>query len=210
MKRITRWLFHALAFFSLSLFALSVFVAFRSQFYCDQLRFAIDKVPTAQMTSYPDGPLLSMFHYPDDGEGPDTVWLEPLELLSDPLGQDPYGLDWEPVGPQFAELIESEKSDPSEPFDNVILWSHLGVSCLSEPDYMTYIHFRHETLILLTALLPAVWLIWIVGRRKRLRRQAGLCVKCGYDLRGNVRPGCPECGHGQGNERRSESQHPTS
>jgi hypothetical protein len=44
------------------------------------------------------------------------------------------------------------------------------------------------------AILPAVW----VDRRRRRRnarrrRDAGLCAKCGYDLRGS--PGrCPECG----------------
>jgi hypothetical protein len=41
-----------------------------------------------------------------------------------------------------------------------------------------------------------LWL-WIVRpeqiRRKRLDN--GLCVHCGYDLRGNVSDVCPECGH---------------
>ena len=36
---------------------------------------------------------------------------------------------------------------------------------------------------------PTLWL-W---RRDR-RRQPGLCVKCGYDLRGNASGVCPECG----------------
>jgi hypothetical protein len=30
--------------------------------------------------------------------------------------------------------------------------------------------------------------------RRSRRRQAGLCVKCGYDLTGNVTGTCPECG----------------
>ena len=38
---------------------------------------------------------------------------------------------------------------------------------------------------------------YIVARpliRVRNRRRRGLCVTCGYDLRGNVSGVCPECG----------------
>ncbi len=30
--------------------------------------------------------------------------------------------------------------------------------------------------------------------RRHIRRKRGLCVACGYDLRGNLLAGCPECG----------------
>ncbi len=30
--------------------------------------------------------------------------------------------------------------------------------------------------------------------RRHLRRKRGLCVACGYDLRGDLTRGCPECG----------------
>ena len=44
---------------------------------------------------------------------------------------------------------------------------------------------------LVLALLPAGWVVrW---RRGRLRRRAGLCLKCGYDLRATPER-CPECG----------------
>ncbi len=42
--------------------------------------------------------------------------------------------------------------------------------------------------VLLTA-MPTAWLFW----RDR-RRAPGLCVKCGYDLRGADHKVCPECG----------------
>jgi len=32
------------------------------------------------------------------------------------------------------------------------------------------------------------------ARRRAMRRLKGLCVQCGYDLRGNVSDTCPECG----------------
>ena len=49
---------------------------------------------------------------------------------------------------------------------------------------------------LLTAIWPAVWLRRFL--RDRHRRRSGLCVGCGYDLRGNPQGGCPECGMGAG------------
>ena len=41
------------------------------------------------------------------------------------------------------------------------------------------------------ALLPAGWFFGFVRRRRR--RRAGLCVRCGYDLRASPDQ-CPECG----------------
>lgn len=45
-------------------------------------------------------------------------------------------------------------------------------------------------------LFPAMF-IYFPGRRKRRRRKLGLCVRCGYDLRGqsDASSGCPECGN---------------
>ena len=42
-------------------------------------------------------------------------------------------------------------------------------------------------------------ILWLVipgpfALRRHLRRKRGLCVPCGYDLRGNPLDGCPECG----------------
>lgn len=55
-------------------------------------------------------------------------------------------------------------------------------------------------LALNTLLASVVWgglLFGPVAVRRRIRRRRGRCVRCGYDLRDQVAPGCPECGAGQ-------------
>ncbi len=42
--------------------------------------------------------------------------------------------------------------------------------------------------------LPYPAYAWLAGRRLRRRRARGQCLRCGYDLRGNVSGRCPECG----------------
>ena len=46
----------------------------------------------------------------------------------------------------------------------------------------------------LVSLLGGGWLVWS-GRRARRRAMTGVCLKCGYDLRGlGAGAPCPECG----------------
>ena len=41
-----------------------------------------------------------------------------------------------------------------------------------------------------------LWLLTLgpFTARRMIRRKRGLCIKCGYDLRGDFSSGCPECG----------------
>jgi hypothetical protein len=46
-----------------------------------------------------------------------------------------------------------------------------------------------------------VWLLFDARRKQRTedhRRRHGLCLTCGYDMTGNVRNVCPECGYRRG------------
>ncbi|MFG0252059.1 MAG: hypothetical protein ACF8NJ_04210 [Phycisphaerales bacterium JB038] len=51
----------------------------------------------------------------------------------------------------------------------------------------------------------AVLLAGLAGRQLR-RRRRGYCLACGYDLRGELGGGCPECGWGRGEEPSKECE----
>jgi len=45
--------------------------------------------------------------------------------------------------------------------------------------------------------MPIVLVLWRISRRQariEFRRKTGMCLNCGYDLRGNTTGICPECG----------------
>jgi len=74
-----------------------------------------------------------------------------------------------------------------------------GVACrqpVSLPGKIIHAHhigFRLWPCFLLFAAYPTI--AFIRGPLRRWRRQRkGLCVKCGYNLSGNVTGACPECG----------------
>jgi hypothetical protein len=80
-------------------------------------------------------------------------------------------------------------------------WNKLGFSMVLEYDtadvnsqfsLFPRAFVPHWFVVLLTALSPAIVVFRAI--RKRRVRAAGLCPKCGYDLRATPQR-CPECGH---------------
>jgi len=62
------------------------------------------------------------------------------------------------------------------------------------------VSFPYWMVVLVLGLLPSWRFVWLDVRRRR-RRRAGLCVRCGYDLRASNER-CPECGEEIGKETR--------
>jgi hypothetical protein len=66
-----------------------------------------------------------------------------------------------------------------------------GPNSNGAPSTSTYIMIPYALLIIATAFAPIRRVLGITRKSKRL--ESGLCVHCGYDLRGSALR-CPECG----------------
>lgn len=60
-------------------------------------------------------------------------------------------------------------------------------------DMLSYIRFPFWLIILLSAILPAIWFFRFRARTTQRRKEMGFCLTCGYDLRAS-KDRCPECG----------------
>lgn len=75
----------------------------------------------------------------------------------------------------------------------------LGFRNVTPPSFHTHHRFHHALfvpiwlLLAITGTFPVIALIR-GPLRHRYRRRSGLCLKCGYNLKGNQSGTCPECG----------------
>jgi len=68
------------------------------------------------------------------------------------------------------------------------------VDIIRTPRGEALVHFPLWAPVLLFVIYPTIAFVRSPVRRRR-RRKKGLCLKCGYDLTGNVTGICPECGN---------------
>ncbi|MCO6436167.1 MAG: hypothetical protein J5J06_03675 [Phycisphaerae bacterium] len=85
-----------------------------------------------------------------------------------------------PSMPAFVERYAHEGSRGPARHEITVYWCNVGSVAL--------IWSTGTTLVLFGGVAMLDW------ARIRRRRRLGLCVKCGYDLRGLPEPRCPECG----------------
>ncbi len=100
------------------------------------------------------------------------------------------------VGVYIPKSLEAGKTaDTPSRLELPWIWTMSSVAVSSELIICTY-NVNLLILLLVTAIWPCLITIRralsFVKRRKRCR--LGLCLKCGYDLRGITHHRCPECG----------------
>jgi hypothetical protein len=90
---------------------------------------------------------------------------------------------------------ETERKDDGPHFRNILDWRvpGLGMSTYATGGGTGY---KVELPMWLVALVTVLPFVWVVVRKQRAskRRGLGLCVACGYDMRGIGGAVCPECG----------------
>jgi hypothetical protein len=188
MRRIRFYTLNALAVLSVLLFAATVWFWVRSRDESDEL--ALERTTQYSVISFER--TIRFRHYWETAQPVvEVIGLAPRT----PPRVVPYS-DHTVIRLQFDAnpyCVESQR------------WSFLGIWCGHEEPCVihstgsyqyqrpgTTLAVPHWMLALLAALLPARQAAQLFGRR-RTRSQAGLCHRCGYDLRATP-DRCPECG----------------
>jgi hypothetical protein len=127
------------------------------------------------------------------GKTPEANWDKDFRRL-----MEDYAYGW----PALALVYRFESDMPRKQYDpsleRYVGALHIG-SSLPLTSWTGYLPLQvHWRGFVADSLLYAVgWFVPIGGialTRLGLRRCRGRCLKCGYDLRGELSSGCPECG----------------
>jgi 4-amino-4-deoxy-L-arabinose transferase-like glycosyltransferase len=137
-------------------------------------------------------------HYLEPDKTLPDVWFYVAEDGPEHPTDTPIASGWRRSFAGFG-LLNDNRSGP--PMTNLPFLGQLFVPTgFAWTKTFSALWLPHWFLALIFSVLPAKeMLLWIRSRRRRTR---GLCVKCGYDLRGGGEQ-CPECGE----VRRPEREH---
>lgn len=168
---------------SVGLFATSVWYSF--SYIPDSLRFKANLHSGILWITWPDDayPRLTREH---------AVWA--LESMSIPSGVSIADLKREFLTARPFEINRVARSGlgirRERPNLSVLRYFSLRVKRVEhQKEYHISVGLWIPALICLSGLYFSL----LHGRRRRRRRKLGLCLKCGYDLRGSAER-CPECG----------------
>jgi hypothetical protein len=173
MKRIWRWIFNGLAVLSLLVCMVLMAMDIRS-FWTDDHIFHADE---------------GVWHVADLCSISGCIDFERMRFTDPPYGQHSMRID------SYYDVTPGWGWSHGEPWSSwhwreMLLGDYqhdvqLGTDSVS-------IEVPYWLFIVLSAILPARWLI--IRRRWQRRQRAGLCRRCGYDLRATP-DRCPECGN---------------
>jgi len=180
-----RFIFNAMTLLSLLIFVLATLFWVRGQ-------FASDGVIRRTFSS--------SWRVSTSRSGVELMCVEDSVRIAATIGLAPGEVNWRTANlpPQsysesleFGTMMSANESGPQFEWLHIV-WLRHPVRAMFGTGSVVFIHLPFWLLLLLSVPLPAMWL----KRRRSLphrRRRFGLCVHCGYDLRG-VDARCPECG----------------
>ncbi len=181
MKWFRRWVFNGLAAISLLICASAIFLGIRGYFVSDSLEYRWrsngDPWNNAEVGLYSGRGQL----------GASLLYADRYPRFTSPPILDLSHSDSEALIPPWFPTFWNQ---------NVIWVVHereYGNIGIQQPWLLQYdyrvIHVGSWSLALISAAIPALWIV----RRYRRRQLHGMCAHCGYDLRATP-DRCPECG----------------
>jgi hypothetical protein len=185
MRRFGRWIFNGLAVLSLVLCVTTAVLWVRSYRVADSLRMIY-------FTPYPNCDLVHELYFKSMAGG--VSLEEDIDHFRKGEGIKVRGSGWSTFGTPVYPFFGTRSLIASR--NHLSVWQQVGfeIGNSSEgtpPSVVRGVILPHWACMGLLLITPALW--FASNRRRQRRIAAGLCARCGYDLRATP-DRCPECG----------------